>query len=183
MVAIIAAILLSGVGLATMLTAEEESSFGSAYQITPLPDNRLVTDEHTQNLCTVSICCDTALHNADKLEPAKIPYVPEDGVVLPLTTVEFSEGETAFDVLTRVCEAAGLQIEYSWTPLYDSYYVEGINHLYEFDCGVDSGWMYEINGGFPNYGSSAYTVKPGDKIEWKYTCSGQGTDAGGERQE
>lgn len=183
MVLAIAGILLSGIMIATMLTAEEESAFGSEYKITAIPDNRLVNDESTKNLCTVTIRCDTILNNTDKLDPAKAPYVPEDGEILPLTTVEFAEGETVFDVLKRVCEAAELQIEYSWTPLYDSYYVEGINHLYEFDCGFESGWMYEVNDGFPNYGSSAYEVKPGDKIEWKYTCTGLGEDVGAERME
>lgn len=183
MVLVIVGILLSGILIATMLTAEEESIFGSEYKITAIPDNRLVTNENTENLCTVTILCHTILSNGDKLETAKAPYVPEDGVILPLTTVEFSEGETAFDVLKRACEAADLQIEYSWTPLYDSYYVEGINHLYEFDCGFESGWMYQVNDGFPNYGSSAYEVKPGDKIEWKYTCNGLGRDVGAERED
>lgn len=183
MVLLIAGILLSGILVATMLTREEESIFGSEYKITAIPENRLVQDENSANLCTITIRCDTILDNADKLDAAKAPYVPEDGEILPLTTVEFMEGETVFDVLKRVCEAADLQIEYSWTPLYDSYYVEGINHLYEFDCGFESGWMYEVNDGFPNYGSSAYEVKPGDKIEWKYTCTGLGTDIGAERME
>ena len=158
MVLAIAGILLSGMMIATMLTAEEESTFGSEYKITAIPDNRLMKEEDTQNLCTITIRCDTILNNTDKLEEAKAPYVPEDGVILPVITVEFMEGETVFDVLKRVCEASDLQIEYSWTPLYDSYYVEGINHLYEFDCGFESGWMYEVNDGFPNYGSSAYEV-------------------------
>lgn len=183
MVLLIAGILLSGILVATMLTREEESIFGSEYKITAIPENRLVQDENSANLCTITIRCDTILDNADKLDEAKAPYVPEDGEILPLITVEFTEGETVFDVLKRVCDAAQLQIEYSWTPLYDSYYVEGINHLYEFDCGFESGWMYEVNDGFPNYGSSAYEVKPGDKIEWKYTCTGLGTDIGAERME
>lgn len=183
MVLVIAGILLAGILIATMLTAEEESMFGSEYKITAIPNNRLVTDGDSTNLCTITILCDTILNNAEKLEAAKAPYVPKDGVILPMTTVEFTPGETVFDVLKRVCEAADLQIEYSWTPLYDSYYVEGINHLYEFDCGFESGWMYQVNDGFPNYGSSAYEVKPGDKIEWKYTCTGLGTDVGAERME
>ena len=183
MVLLIAGILLSGILVATMLTREEESIFGSEYKITAIPENRLVQDENSANLCTITIRCDTILDNADKLDEAKAPYVPEDGEILPLITVEFTEGETVFDVLKRVCDAAQLQIEYSWTPLYDSYYVEGINHLYEFDCGFESGWMYEVNAGFPNYGSSAYEVKPGDKIEWKYTCTGLGEDVGAERME
>ena len=183
MVLLIAVIFLSGIFVATMFTTEEEDEFGSEFKITAIPDNRLVTDENTKNLCTITILCNTILHNKEKLEEAKAPFVPKNGVILPLITVEFFEGETVFDVLKRVCDAADLQIEYNWTPLYDSYYVEGINHLYEFDCGFESGWMYEVNDGFPNYGSSAYTVKPGDKIEWKYTCTGLGTDVGAERME
>lgn len=183
MVLLIAVIFLSGIFVATMLTKEAEDDFGSEYKITEIPDNRLVMDEKSRNLCTITILCNTILNNKEKMEEAKVPYVPKDGVILPLTTVEFFEGETVFDVLKRVCEAADLQIEYSWTPLYDSYYVEGINHLYEFDCGFESGWMYEVNDSFPNYGSSAYGLKPGDKIEWKYTCTGLGTDVGAERME
>ena len=183
MVLMILAILATGVLTARLLTKEENSAFGSAYRITAIPDNRLVTNENTTNLCTITVLCDTILNNTEKLEEAKAPYVPKDGVILPMTTVEFTPGETVFDVLKRVCEAADLQIEYSWTPLYDSYYVEGINHLYEFDCGFESGWMYQVNDGFPNYGSSAYEVKSGDKIEWKYTCTGLGTDVGAERME
>ena len=183
MVLMILAILATGVLTARLLTKEENSAFGSAYRITAIPDNRLVTNENTTNLCTITVLCDTILNNTEKLEEAKAPYIPKDGVMLPMTTVEFTPGETVFDVLKRVCDAADLQIEYSWTPLYDSYYVEGINHLYEFDCGFESGWMYQVNDGFPNYGSSAYEVKSGDKIEWKYTCTGLGTDVGAERIE
>ena len=183
MVLMILAILATGVLTARLLTKEENSAFGSAYRITAIPDNRLVTNENTTNLCTITVLCDTILNNTEKLEEAKAPYIPKDGVILPMTTVEFTPGETVFDVLKRVCDAADLQIEYSWTPLYDSYYVEGINHLYEFDCGFESGWMYQVNDGFPNYGSSAYEVKSGDTIEWKYTCTGLGTDVGAERME
>ena len=129
--------------------------------------------------CTVEIRCDTILNNYDKLDPAKAEFVPEDGVILAVVKVPFAEGESAFDATKRACEAYGLQIEYSWTPLYNSYYVEGINHLYEFDCGAESGWMFKVNGWFPNYGSSAYVLQDGDAIMWEYTCVGLGADLGG----
>lgn len=88
------------------------------------------------------------------------------------------EPHTVFEVLQKVCAVAELQIEYSWTPMYNSYYIEGINHLYEFDCGNESGWMYKVNEWFPNYGCSAYTLKNGDDIVWCYTCNGLGADVG-----
>ena len=129
--------------------------------------------------CTLEIRCDTILNNYDKLDPAKAEFVPADGVILAAVKVPFAEGETAFDVTKRACEAYGLQIEYSWTPLYNSNYVEGINHLYEFDCGAESGWMFKVNGWFPNYGSTAYVLQNGDAVMWEYTCVGLGADLGG----
>ncbi len=129
--------------------------------------------------CTITIRCDTILDNWDNLDPAKAPYVPSDGIILYSVDASFTEGETVFDVLNRVCSDYGIQLEYSWTPMYGSYYIEGINNLYEFDCGHESGWMYKVNGWFPNYGCSSYTLEDGDSIVWCYTCNGLGADVGG----
>lgn len=178
MVLLIMAIAAFGVATAWNLRTDHASLFGSENQITEIQNNRLVSDDGTENLCTITILCETVFDNLEALDEAKIPYIPENGEILPATTVEFAEGETVFDVLNRVCGAADLQLEYSWTPLYNSYYVEGINHLYEFDCGVESGWMYRVNGWFPNYGCSAYELQPGDEIVWCYTCVGLGEDVG-----
>ena len=54
-------------------------------------------------------------------------------------------------------------------------------YLYEFDCGFESGWMYQVNGWFLNYGCSAYEVQSGDEIVWCYTRVGLGADLGAER--
>ena len=129
--------------------------------------------------CTITIRCDTILDNMGDLTEGKNKYVPANGVILAKSKLTFEEGETVFDVLNRACKLAGIQIEYSWTPMYDSYYIEGLNHLYEFDCGEQSGWMYKVNGWFPNYGCSSYKLKDGDAIVWCYTCNGLGADVGG----
>ena len=130
--------------------------------------------------CTIEIRCDTILNNMGNLTAGKEGYVPSSGTILGTTQVTFYEGETVFDVLQRVCSSAGIQLEYSWTPIYDSYYIEGINHLYEFDCGNESGWMYKVNGWFPNYGCSSYDLTDGDTIVWCYSCNGLGADVGGQ---
>ena len=129
--------------------------------------------------CTIQILCYTILDNMANLRPGKDAYVPANGVILTTTRVNFIEGDTVFDVLKGVCTYAGIQLEYSWTPMYNSYYIEGINYLYEFDCGPESGWMYKVNGWFPNYGCSSYTLHDGDTIVWTYTCNGLGVDVGG----
>ncbi len=128
--------------------------------------------------CTFSIECSTILNNLDQLDPDKLEMVPSGGVILEKTTVTFYEGESVFDVLQRVCREKGIHLESSWTPIYNSAYIEGIHNLYEFDCGSLSGWMYRVNGWYPNYGCSRYQLKDGDIVEWRYTCD-LGNDVGG----
>lgn len=132
-----------------------------------------------RSTCTIEIRCDTILDNMDKLAEGKNAYVPPNGCLLAASRVSFDEGETVYDVLRRACSLAGIAMESSWTPMYNSYYVEGIGNLYEFDCGEQSGWMYKVNGWFPNYGCSSYTLSDGDSIVFVYTCSGLGADVGG----
>lgn len=128
--------------------------------------------------CTIEVRCDTILDNMGDLAPGKSSCVPGNGVILAASTVRFAQGDTVLDVLKAAASATGLQLEYSYTPGYGSYYVEGINNLYEFDCGNESGWMYKVNGWFPNYGCSEYQVRDGDVIVWCYTCKGYGADLG-----
>lgn len=120
--------------------------------------------------CSFSISCATVLDNMDILDKSKKEIIPDDGWILKPVTVNFNEGESVFDVLKQVCRDNKIQLEFSFTPIYNSAYIEGINNLYEFDCGSLSGWMYEVNDWFPNYGCSRYEVKNGDVIEWQYTC-------------
>ena len=94
-------------------------------------------------------------------------------------TATFEEGDTVFEVLKSVCRDFGIQHEFSCFPKPGSYYIEGIHNLYEFDCGDGSGWMYSVNGWFPNYGCSSYELKQGDVIKWLYTCD-LGADVGSE---
>ncbi len=129
--------------------------------------------------CTISIGCSTIFDNLELLRPEKKDYVPDDGVILGTVTATFEEGDTVFEVLKSVCKDYGIQLEYSWTPMYGSYYIEGIHNLYEFDCGEGSGWMYSVNGWFPNYGCSSYELRQGDVIKWLYTCD-LGADVGSE---
>ena len=141
--------------------------------------------------CTISIDCSTILNNKDNLKNGKDLFVPADGKILKTVTVEFEQGETVFDILKRVCannhcsgncqfcQSSGIQLEYSYSGSYGNYYIEGIHQIYEKDCGSKSGWMFKVNGVFPNVGCSSYAVKNGDKIEWLYTCD-LGEDIGAE---
>lgn len=142
------------------------------------PENQEINNKKTYT-CTFSIECSTILNNLKDLDPDKRELVPSNGVILAPTKVTFYEGESVFDVLQRVCKENGIHMESSWTPVYNSAYIEGIHNLYEFDCGELSGWMYWVNGWYPNYGCSRYQLVDGEVVEWRYTCD-LGNDVGRE---
>lgn len=123
-------------------------------------------------LCSLTIDCSTILNNKKKLKKGKDAVVPGNGLILQCDAVEIQNGDTVMDILLRELKARGIPVEYSYSPVYKTDYVEGINNLYEMDCGSLSGWMYEVNGTFPNYGASAYKVQDKDKIGWHFTCNG-----------
>lgn len=122
-------------------------------------------------MCSISIRCDAILEHMDQLDPSKVGYVPSDGWIL-YADMEFTQGETVFDVLQRACDDYGIPMEYSYSPSYGSNYIEGINNIYEFDCGPQSGWKYQVDGWFPSYGCSGYTLSGGESITFCYTCEG-----------
>jgi len=140
------------------------------------PQAAVIND--TTCTCTLSVRCDTILDNMEYLDKEKAELVPEDGVIFPAAEVTFQEGESVFDILQRELKKNKVHLEFRNTPMYNSAYIEGINNLYEFDVGELSGWMYKVNGWFPNYGASRYQLQDGDVVEWVYTCD-LGRDVGG----
>jgi hypothetical protein len=159
----------------------------SDYYLTHLDDVK--ADSETVFL---SVECGTILDNWNDLDPALKyeKYVPQNGVLLGLTDesgkltggIEYvlRPGDTVFAVLLRAARHDKLPLVYQGAQFnaYNSIYVQGINHLFEFSCGPLSGWMYSVNGVFPDKGCSVYELKDGDVIEWRYTCD-LGRDVGG----
>ena len=129
---------------------------------------------------TLSIDCKTLLKPANRkvaIENGKGDMIPKNGIIYKTKKVKFYKNETVFDVLLREVKANKIHMEFSMTPIYNSNYIEGIHNLYEFDGGELSGWMYQVNGWYPNYGCSRYKLKNGDVIKWRYTCD-LGQDVG-----
>ncbi len=146
------------------------------YYLTHIDD---ITEE--SETVIISIRCDTVLENYDDLDPSlrSDEFVPPDGVILPATEYVLRPGDTAFDILERAVRYNRIQMEYQGADKnsFGSVYVQGINYLYEFSCGPLSGWMYRVDGEFPNYGCSKYELSDGQIIEWIYTCN-LGNDVG-----
>lgn len=179
-------------------TSQSQLTTSSVPKTTKVTTSKAVTTTKAQStttttkkadVCYVSIVCTTINDNITSLKPAKKSFVPADGIILSDVPVDVNSGDTAFDVIKKACkentckakckycQKSGIQIEYTYTPAFDNYYIEGIHQIYEKDCGTSSGWMYSVNGVFPNVGVSAYDIAPGDKIVFAYTCN-LGEDVG-----
>lgn len=110
---------------------------------------------------TITIRCDTV---SDK----SAEHIPDDGVILDVSTFEIEEGDTVYDVLSEATAKNKIHLETSGSA--DSAYVEGISNIYEFDFGDLSGWMYFVNGESPSVGCGEYVLSDDDEIRWLYTC-------------
>lgn len=117
---------------------------------------------------SLRVDCSDILNDIESLKEEKRALIPEDGTIIALPDVEFTEGESVFDVLKRELTARAVHLEFELSPVVNNAYIEGIGNIYEFDCGERSGWKYSVNGEFPRVGCSDYKVKAGDEIVFVY---------------
>lgn len=164
----------------SQLTAEDIKIDNSKDPTASNQGNAALRPEVAQDVTvTLEIRCDTLSQDMSKLEtPGLEPYIPEDGVILPPTEYKGTTDNTVFDVLNTLCRNNDIHLEFTYAPVFQANYIQGINYLYEFDGGPASGWQYRVNGWYPNYGCSSYYIKDGDHIVWAYTCEGYGADIG-----
>ena len=167
-----------GKGSPAPATAAPQTPAVSALPSAEPTEPQVPKETPEENVVTMSISCAALLDHMDWLDPDKRELIPEDGWILEPVTVPLEEGDSVFDLLRRVTREYKIHMEYSQSPMYGSAYIEGIFNPYELDAGSGSGWMYSVNGWYPNYGCSGYALEPGDVVEWRYTCD-TGEDIGG----
>ena len=128
------------------------------------------TQEATEISCTISIRCDSISGNGILTANGhpELESYAANPVILGSTAVKVKKGASVYDVLLQACRSAGIHLESSYTPAYGSYYVQGINHLYEWQAGPGSGWTYTVNGRSVSVGASACKLSDGDVIVWEY---------------
>ena len=113
---------------------------------------------------TLSIRCDT-IKDLEKKNNA----VPDNCIILDTREFSASSGDTVYDVLQNAARTYRITIDNRGSD--GAAYIAGIDGLYEFDYGDLSGWMYRVNGDFPDVGCQSCTVHDGDRIEWLYTTN------------
>lgn len=117
----------------------------------------------------INIDVNTLVKDSSKLDPALKKYVPKNGYILGTTSIKVKKGSTVYDVLKAATKKYGIQMEHEGAG--NTLYLKGINHIYEFSAGNESGWHYSVNGKFPNYGLANYKIKNKDTIRFLYTLN------------
>lgn len=115
--------------------------------------------------CTIYISA-ARLLKSDSVSDAVKSIVPADGVILSKRKVTLKSGDTVKSVLNRVAKEQNITITTKGSD-----YVSGIAGISEFDGGDLSGWMYSVNGIFPQKSYNQYKLKNGDDIAWRYTLN------------
>lgn len=90
--------------------------------------------------------------------------------LLPATKVPYTKGETFLDATLATRK---YHIIVSFRGSGASAYVDGINNEFEFDHGAKSGWIATKNGIKLTQSAGITSIKPGDRIEWRYTTTGE----------
>ena len=61
--------------------------------------------------CTLEVRCDTLLGKLDQLPKEKAALVPENGILLETVEVDFTGGESVFDVFRKVLREEKIHFE------------------------------------------------------------------------
>lgn len=111
--------------------------------------------------CVVVACSDKG-----KEITCTLAIYTDEAVILEEVNITFNEGQTVLDILKKATRDAEVPMEY--TGIGAAVYVKGIDNVYEFDKGPESGWIYSVNGEV--CAESAGAVKPGegDAVVWQY---------------
>ncbi len=122
--------------------------------------------------CTVTIDCSSISGNG-ALTAAGNPQLEAYAANPTILSVNINVSDTNDDgkvgvdeAIKQACDAYGIQYEFK-----SSSYLSGMNYLYEFDAGPNSGWMYKVNGRVPNKGCNSYYLNGSEDVLWYYVIS------------
>lgn len=136
-------------------------------------DNSDDDNEEPVNYITVYMTIDaTLLADGEALRANghenKIQYTGDNGHIATKVPVKVPENANVYDALYIFCQENDIQMEASGTA-FNTAYIRGINHLYEFDGGISSGWVFLVNNVYSRTGASNVFLNEGDEIWWFYT--------------
>ena len=138
------------------------SSYTGSYYVIAYKEDRTIVPA----VCKINVIEKTGSSDVSTLKNISVNIRvgdPKGTTFLKKTSYSVEKGTSVYDLL----QETGLDIEVTRSAY--GVYVKAIEGLAEFDEGNESGWMYRVNGKFPNYSASLYILSKGDYIEWLYT--------------
>ena len=96
--------------------------------------------------------------------------ISDNEIPLQPTEMEIEDYDTVLQALISITMQKGIHMDYRGHKGATAY-VQGMGNVYEFDRGQGSGWMYRINGIFPDRGAGVVPLLDGDRVEWLYTTN------------
>jgi len=90
----------------------------------------------------------------------------DEAAIIEKKTVELKKGKSVLDILKDATRSAKIHMDYSGAGL--AAYVKGIDNLYEFDKGPESGWVFSVNGAVAQKSAGSFVPEDGDEIVWEY---------------
>lgn len=118
-------------------------------------------EENIANPITVNISVDA--QTAYEKDYIDYEYILED---IP---VKVEDGSSVWNVLNKVAKNSDIPVVKKGSDT--TLYVTHINSIGEFDFEHGSGWMYNVNGKYPNYGadSEKSSLKDGDNVQFRFS--------------
>jgi len=110
------------------------------------------------------------------IEEASLKIIGYENTILSKTSGEIKNGDTVLSFTKRILRKKDID--------YDDRggYLSNIDGLKQFDKGSKSGWMFSVNGDFPEIGADNVRLREDDYIKWLYT-SDMGKDIGNKYEE
>lgn len=106
----------------------------------------------------------------EKAESVSLTIKKQEGsYVLNKAPISIQTGDSVLSVLIRAGKEQGFPVVFSGSK--KTAYIQGIDNLFEFDLGPESGWIYGVNGVKSMQSSGAYPVSANDEIIWVYVTS------------
>ena len=96
--------------------------------------------------------------------------VSENGKFFPTDEIDLYEGESVFEILSRISKSNRIVVDASGSGEFA--YIKGINGIFQLQHGDLSGWVYTVNGESPSVSCGAYYPKNGDVVSFFYTVDG-----------
>lgn len=138
---------------------QSESTEESGEDVSSDESSKSVSEEKNikNNNSKAKTAADSSAKKTTQTQAKSTCYISIDGYCSN-KSIEVKSGDSVYSILMR----SGASVSGS------SSYVRGINGLFEFDKGPQSGWKYSVNGSTPGVGCGSYKVKAGDRIRWYY---------------